>query len=469
MGFAVCCKMSAACRATLMAPRALPEPPKAAEMADRVQNAPISIGPILAVNFIGTLGFSIVLPFLVFLVTRWGGNALIYGLVGATYSAFQLVGAPLLGKWSDRHGRRKILLVSQLGTLFSWVLFVVAFGLSAKPLAHIESGPLGAFALTLPLIVVFIARALDGLTGGNVSVANAYLADITPEERRSASFGKMAVAANIGFVVGPAIAGLLASTAMGELLPVLAALLISAFASALIAFRLPESRPCTLSEDPDVAEARTVLSPAHKECFELEGEHALSAREILRLPEIPTILLAYFLVMLGFNFFYVAFPVHAATRLAWTVRETGIFFSVLGVLMVIVQGPILGRASKTIEDGALTLGGGILLAASFPMFTSESVFWIYAGAATLALGNGLMWPSLVSILSRAAGSRLQGAVQGFATSAGAIASILGLLAGGLLFDSIGEATFLISGGIILLTIPSGVRMLRMSRAALTER
>ena len=86
----------------------------------------VSRAPILLVNFVGTLGFSIVLPFLVFLVTRWGGNALIYGIMGATYSAFQLVGAPVLGRWSDKYGRRKILLLSQLGTLFSWVLFLVA-------------------------------------------------------------------------------------------------------------------------------------------------------------------------------------------------------------------------------------------------------------------------------------------------------------------------------------------------------
>ena len=85
-----------------------------------------SIYPILIVNFVGTLGFSIVLPFLVFLVKRWGGNALVYGLMGSTYSLFQLVGAPILGRWSDRYGRRRILLLSQLGTLTSWLVFLFA-------------------------------------------------------------------------------------------------------------------------------------------------------------------------------------------------------------------------------------------------------------------------------------------------------------------------------------------------------
>lgn len=86
-----------------------------------------SILPILSVNFVGTLGFSIVVPFMVFLVTDWGGNALVYGLIASTYSAFQLIGAPILGRWSDQIGRRKVLLVSQLGTLVSWIVFLIAF------------------------------------------------------------------------------------------------------------------------------------------------------------------------------------------------------------------------------------------------------------------------------------------------------------------------------------------------------
>ena len=81
--------------------------------------------PLLVVNFIGTVGFSLVLPFLVFLVTDWGGNAFVYGVAGATYSSFQLVGAPVLGRWSDRYGRRKILLLSQAGTLVSWLASVI--------------------------------------------------------------------------------------------------------------------------------------------------------------------------------------------------------------------------------------------------------------------------------------------------------------------------------------------------------
>ena len=202
---------------------------------------------ILAVNFIGTLGFSLVLPFLVFLVTDWGGNAFIYGLTGATYSAFQLVGAPILWRWSDRVGRRRVLLLSQAGTLVSWLVFLAAFALPRTTLFVADSSFTGSFVLTLPLVVLVLARALDGLTGGNVSVANAYLADITEESERSTNFGKMAISGNLGFILGPALAGALGATAWGEIPPVVAALVISIVASLIIAFSGYPRRPAARS------------------------------------------------------------------------------------------------------------------------------------------------------------------------------------------------------------------------------
>ena len=190
--------------------------------------------PLLAVNFVGTLGLGIVLPFLIYLVTAFGGNAVIYGIFGATYSAFQMLGAPLLGKWSDQYGRRRILLVSHLGTLVSWLIFFLALFLPVKTLLEIDSTFLGTFNLTIPLLVLFIARVFDGLTGGNVSVANAYLADITDESKRSENFGKMAVSSNLGYIIGPALAGLLGTTIWAEKVPVLAAIVISLVTALII-------------------------------------------------------------------------------------------------------------------------------------------------------------------------------------------------------------------------------------------
>jgi DHA1 family tetracycline resistance protein-like MFS transporter len=410
---------------------------------------PASIAPILWVNFIGSLGFSIVLPFLVFLVTRLGGNGFVYGVMGATYSFFQLIGAPILGRWSDRFGRRKILLLSQLGTLASWVVFLVALFLPALDILTVDSAVLGAFTITIPLVALFLARALDGITGGNVSVANAYLADITPESGRAAAFGKMAVSANLGFIFGPAIAGLLGGTALGEIPPVIAAVLISAAASLIIALKLGESRACVLATSPEEVSVRKVLGQEQRDCYRLELAAKLGTLEILRLPSIAFLMTLYFLVYLAFNFFYIGFPVHAATRLGWSLTETGIFFAVLSLMMVAVQGPILNRLSKLASDRSLISTGSLLLAAGFLCYISKNGFIIYAGTALLALGNGLMWPSLLSTISKAAGEDVQGTVQGFAGSVAAVASILGLLAGGLLYESAHTGVFATSAVVTL--------------------
>ena len=421
-------------------------------MATDSQGERVSIYPILSVNFVGALGFGIVLPFLVFLVTRLGGNALIYGFMGATYSFFQLIGAPILGRMSDRHGRKRILLLSQLGTVVSWGVFLIALALPVTPLIEVDSPATGAFTVTIPLVILFLARALDGLTGGNVSVANAYLADITEESERSENFGKMAMSGNLGFILGPAIAGALGATAWGEVPPVVMAFVISLIASLFIALRLPESVCRVLKASPERTDIRKVLGQDRKECYALEGSPDFSTREILGLPSIPLLLTLYFLVFLAFNFFYIAFPVHAATGLDWSLSEVDVFVVVMGALMVLVQGPVLKRASKAWSERTLIIGGSLSLAVSFLLFTAGGAPSVYAGTVLLAFGNGLMWPSLMAVISNATDHTVQGALQGFASSIGAVASILGLLAGGLLYGVLGSGVFVLSFVVTLLAV-----------------
>jgi len=411
--------------------------------------AEVSLLPVLSVNFVGTLGFSIVVPFLVFLVTKWGGNALVYGLIGATYSAFQLIGAPILGRWSDRVGRRKILLLSQLGTVVSWLIFLIAFFVPVRIVGDIDSTTLGQFTLTLPLILLFLARAADGITGGNVSVANAYLADITDEEDRSKNFGRMALSGNLGFVLGPALAGLLGVTIYGEILPVVAALVISLLATLIIVFGLKEFDPCILTRAPSPRSVRKVFGQEHKECYSIRDPEKVGFRSILKISHVPRLLGVYFLVMLGFSFFYIGFPVHAIEELRWTVADTGAFFAYLSLIMVLVQGPILAKASKKFSDAALAFVGTVILTIGFICLFWSSIPVIYLAATLIALGNGLMWPSVMAMLSNAAGDMHQGAVQGAAGSIGAIASIVGLIAGGLLYNWLGAWVFVLAALVIL--------------------
>ncbi len=415
-------------------------------------NSPVSgqasILPILSVNFVGTLGFSIVLPFMIFLVAKWGGNAIIYGVLASTYSVFQLIGAPILGRWSDRIGRRRVLLISQLGTLLSWLIFLIAFLLPVDVLFRVESALLGQFALTLPLIVLFLARATDGLTGGNVSVANAYLADITDDSHRTENFGRMAMSTNAGFILGPALAGLLGATMFGELLPVVAALVISFAATLLIAFGLNENQPQILQTKPGLENACKVFGQETKECYRLQGCDDHSYSEILRLPRMPALMTVNFLVLLGFSFFYISFPTHAALGLQWSVTDTGTYFAVLSLFMVLVQGPLLTQLSKVVPERLLILGGSSILGTGFLLLLGNNLIMIYMGALLLALGNGLMWPTFMAALSKQAGETLQGAVQGFASSLGAAASIVGLIGGGLLYTWFGPWVFVVSTAMI---------------------
>lgn len=408
------------------------------------------IFPILLVNFIAALGFSIVLPLLVFIVERFGGNAIIYGIVGATYPFFQLIGSPYLGRWSDRYGRRRILLLSHGGTLLSWAVFLVAFFLPETLLFSNSQDISEPLLLTLPLVMIFLARALDGLTGGNISVAYAYLADVTDEDDRSREYGKMSVASNLGFILGPAIAGVLGATIYQEILPVAAALAISSIAMIVIAGYLPESLPCAEPIFRKKDSVPDTFSQEPTDCVEQAHAPRLSVAQILSLPAVPFLLLLKFLIFLGFNLFYTAFPVHATQTLGWPVSQMGLFFTVLGAAMVVIQGPVLSSLSRRFAPRTLVIAGSMLLGTNFIMMTSQELWIIFAAILFFAGGNGIMWPSMLSLIANAAGKEFQGTVQGVSGSIGSLASIVGLLLGGYLYSLIGVTTFLVSAAVIYL-------------------
>lgn len=387
---------------------------------------------ILLVTFSGSFGFGLVIPFLVILVTRFGGNSVIYGLVSAIYPLCQSISSPLLGKLSDTYGRKPILAISQTGTLVGWIVLLVSLLLPVQMWHTFELPLLGIFTITLPLTVLSFARAIDGLTGGNVSVAQAYIADISTKKDRSQDYGKLSVASNLGFIVGPALAGLLSVTFLGEKLPVMAAIIISFIALLFIVFYLPESHK------------KTNMSHSQDE--------NISLAILLTISPIRTMLFLYFILYVGFNFFYVAFPVYATGLLHWSVTKMGIYFSVLSLMMIIAQGPLLSFCSKKINDAKLAIIGTIILGANFLLITTGNEYCIYFAAVCFAVGNGLMWPSILSLLSKAAGERYQGVVQGWAGSASGLASIIGLVVGGILFTFLKSGIFFIAAVFIYVVL-----------------
>jgi MFS family permease len=380
---------------------------------------------------------------------KFGGDAVVYSILAATYPAFQLIGAPILGKWSDIYGRKRVLLLSNAGTAIGWILFLIALVLPLEGAFNANLAYFGTVVVSLPLLFIFLARAIDGITGGNISVANAYLSDVSSEENRSNNFGKMAMSSNLGFILGPALAGILGGTVYGELFPVLAALLLSIVTIFVIGLLLreskPKSNPILISQEGTI---RKVFAQECKDCYPPDSVMKLKFQDVFKLKHVSFLLILYFLIFLGFNVYYSSFPTHAANVLQWSVTQLGIFYAVLSGIMVFIQGPVLKKALKKFSEEKLVILGSVILGTNFVLFFSNNLISIYTAVILFAVGNGLMWPSFMSILSKRAGTVHQGAVQGIAGSFGGMASIIGLLTGGILYNLIGGATFLVSAAII---------------------
>ncbi len=417
---------------------------------------PSKIFPILLVNFIGILGYSIVIPILIFIVADLGGNGFIYGILGAMYPFFQFIGAPILGSLSDRIGRKKVLIISQLGTFLAWVLFLLAFILPKTEIWSQDTELTGSYVMTLPLIVIFIARIFDGFTGGNVSVANAYLSDISTDEDRNRNFGKMGASTSLGFVLGPAVAGLLASTFLGEVLPLLLAAVISLIAIFVINTRLKESNPCVVDTGGlKTTSFRRFFQVELKNCYQ-EGDIEANPPKmnwgaVLRQPGIPLLYGIYFLTFLAFSLFYAGLPIYANTLLEWSATDLGMFLAYSSLIMILVQGPLLSKISDHVNNKTLILIGSLLLAISFFMLSVESIVILYVANTLLSVGNGLMWPSFMALLAKTGSKQMQGTIQGYGNSMGSFASMLGLILGGILFEAIATTVFII-GAVIFIVI-----------------
>ncbi|MCH2083448.1 MAG: MFS transporter [Saprospiraceae bacterium] len=408
--------------------------------------------PLLVVNFIGALGYSVILPFLVFLVIDFGGNEVMYGLVGSLYPLFQMFGAPVLGSWSDRVGRKRVLLISQAGTFLSWCIFLIAFVVPIDSLFEVEGTSIGMITITVPILILMAARAFDGLTGGNISVANAYLADITDAEDRKANYGKLAAAMNLGFIIGPTLAGLLASLPAGKWWTVVASAGISFIGIFIIQFLLPDVKPCGEDlSDLKQEDLKKVLNREHMDCIPPPNNEAHF--NVWQVNSFPIYLFLYFLIFLVFNFFYASFPVYASKYLGWDSSALGVFFTILASSMIVTQTFLLPRLSKSVNDWSLFIVGCFILSLSFGLLVLPPNWAVYSSAILYGLGNGLMWPSFLSMLSQLGDKSQQGRIQGFAGSAGSLASIIGLIAGGFIFSVIGEQIFLFSAiGIFLIGI-----------------
>lgn len=272
----------------------------------------------------------------------------------------------------------------------------------------------------------------------------------------------MAISSNLRFIVGPALAGILGGTIYGNTLPVIVAIFVSFVAFVAIWVLLKESNKVTKIIQPiQKNSVQRVFSYECKDCFNTPNPDKVKFKDIFKLRYIPITMALNFFIFLGFSVFYTSFPIHAVSSLKWTITEMGIFQAFLSGLMILVQGPILRKASQIFSEGNLIIIGSFILGVNFVLFFSNNIILIYVAAILFAVGNGLMWPSFMSILSKFAGNVRQGAVQGVASSIGSLASIIGLIIGGLLYNSIGSTTFLVAAVIIFIVFGLSFKILKI--------
>lgn len=406
---------------------------------------------LYVIGFLSSLGFSIVIPFLVFLVTRFGGNAFVFGAIGAAFWAAQFVGSSWLGPLSDRIGRKRVLVNCQLGAIAAWGVFLVAVYVPRVVLGRVDTALTGAFTITLPLVLIALARVTDGLFNGSVSVANAYMADATTGHARKVGFARLGVANNLGFVLGPAIAGLFARTELGMVVVVGTALVLSGLAAALARFVLPDAKPQPATS---LEVAQTGGVATHKllggGCRDPIDHPPSRLRTVLGISAVRPMVALYFLVFLGFSIFTAALPIHAATDLGWSSSDLGALFTALALALVATESVLLPALARRTSDRVLGAAGSALVALGYVLMVTRSSPALYAGAVLYGVGNGLSWPSYLSMLARSGPAQLQGTVQGVASSAGSLASVIGTLTSGVLYETIGPTTFFVSSAALVI-------------------
>jgi DHA1 family tetracycline resistance protein-like MFS transporter len=278
--------------------------------------------PILGITFIDILGFSILIPLLPFFVKKFGAPDVAVGVVFAAYSLCQLVAGPLWGNLSDRIGRKMVLIVSQIGATFAWTLL--------------------AFAPSLPIVI--LSRALEGLSGGNIGVTQAYVADLVEPKRRGEAFSYVGAAFSAGFVFGPATGGWLAER-YGFAVPFLVAAALQLLTLMLTIFMLPESRAKTPADAASAAGPRDIARSL--------ADRAVAPVLWLRL--------VYTLAMYGW-FSSMALILHA--QLGWGVAETSYVFAAFGILQVALQLAVVGRVVDALGNRvAANVGFGFCLLA----------------------------------------------------------------------------------------------------------
>jgi DHA1 family tetracycline resistance protein-like MFS transporter len=425
--------------------------------------------PVFLIVLIDLMGLTIVIPLLPLYAASFGAGPALIGVLGATYPIMQFLGAPVLGRMSDAYGRKSVLLLSQLGTLVGFAVL----GLASS------------------LWMLFLSRAIDGLSGANIATAQAVVSDSTTERTRTQGMGLIGVAFGIGFVVGPVIAFVALALGGNDYhVPAFIATGFSALSVALTWWLLDETLP--------VERRRRGVPPAI-------GFGAMAAA--LRHPGVGVLLVLAFLQQFAFGGFEQLLALFNLSRLGLAARGNALIFVVVGVLVVIVQGGLVGRWSRRYGETRLVVGGlaslasGLLLLAATPrqppptysrvavlselagqqrqlpgetpptqnvevVLPSEldtgwlGTAWLLAAMVPLAIGGGVLYPSVTSLLTKRVGPLEVGGTLGLAAAFVSLANATAPLVGGAMFQQLGDgAPFALFAGVAALSLAMAAQRL----------
>ena len=367
---------------------------------------------IFLIVFIDLLGFGLILPLLPYIAENYNANPLVIGLLSASYSLFQFLAGPILGRLSDRYGRKKILIISQIGSVIGYLLL--------------------ATANSLPLL--FLSRIIDGITGGNISIAQAYMADITDKKTRAKGMGLLGAAFGLGFMLGPATGGYLSR--FGFAIPALVAAIIGTITTLMTVFFLKETVNLKVS----------TRSPNTRLTW---GKFRL----LLSKQPIGLLIIVSFLISLGFAGMQGTYAIWAQDSFNWGPSQVGSIFAYIGILSIIVQTQLLPRLISYFGEKKLliislpTLALGFLLLSitrSLPLHLFANFF--------IVLGNSLANPTLNALATENIEPSEYGETLGVLQSASSLGRIIGPALAGELYFVIGKnSPFQLSALILILT------------------
>ena len=374
---------------------------------------------IFLIVFIDLLGFSVILPLLPFYAETFGATPLVVGLLTAAYAAAQLIGAPLLGRLSDRYGRRPILMISIAGNMLGFVLLAVAQNLG----------------------VLFLARALAGLTGGNISVAQAYISDVSEPKDRGKAFGLIGAAFGLGFIIGPAVGGILGT--FGFWVPATVSAVLSGINLLLVFFWLPESL---------TVERRLELANTSRPPFTVNA-----MLQTLNRPFVGPLLHTRFFFGLAFAMFQSIFALYAQYRLNLDGRQTGYILAYVGVLSAVTQGFLIGKITARFSDTQIILASTIIMAIGLGSWAfAPNVIALLIVLVPIALAGGVLNTTINSAMSKAVAPIEIGGILGLAASLESLTRVISPSLGGLMLEKLGTSSPGIFGAIILIWLATYV-------------